>query len=71
MKKYSAIRPNEKVRTMLVTKPWATLKCDKSQPRSITLRSDSTGIEMGVMLSMKLISGSKEMIGNTAPLEKS
>ena len=71
MKQYRAMRPNAKVMTMLVTKPCATFKWDKPQPRSITLRKDSTGIEMGVLLRIKLISGSKEMIGKTAPLENS
>jgi len=65
------MRPKAHVVTMFVANPCATRKFDKSQPRSITLRNDSTGIEMGVMLRMKLISGSKEIMGKTAPLENS
>lgn len=71
IKKYSATRPKPSVVTTLVKQPWATLRWARVHPLNITFLNDSTGMLMGVRLRMVLISGSKLMMGNTAPLVNS
>lgn len=56
---------------MLVKKPCATRICVSVHPLSMTFLSDSTGMLMGVRLRMVFMSGSKEMMGKTAPLVNS
>ena len=68
IKKKSAIKPKPNVVTMLATNPCTTRKWDKSHPRIITFRNDSTGVEIGVISNINLINGSNETMGNTAPL---
>lgn len=63
--------PKETVVRMLVKKPCATRKCVSVHPLSMTFLSDSTGMLMGVRLRMVFMSGSKEMMGKTAPLVNS